>query len=171
MNSGIYKLVFTDKSVYIGKSVDMSKRWDQHLKALKKGTHTKRIQDAYNKYGTPKFEIICECHPHHIDILETYFINGYWSPKILNTTRPADVDALGISLIDELPEDTWDLSTFEYIQKWIENSIEVKRLEKLIRESKDATILSATIDSNKSLLKELQHIKNRGFFARLFNWY
>lgn len=171
MSSGIYKLTFSTDLIYIGKSVDMEKRWDQHLKALNKGTHTKRIQDAYNKYGTPKFEIICECHPHHIDILETYFINGFWSSKILNTTRPADVDALGISLIEDLPEETWDLSTFEYIQNWQDKAIEVKRLEKIIHESKDATILLATLDSNKALLKELQYIKNRGFFARLFNRY
>lgn len=171
MTSGIYKLTFNDKSVYIGKSVDVEKRWDQHLKALKKGTHTKRIQDTYNRYGTPKFEVICECHPHHIDILETYFINGYWSPKILNTTKPADVDALGIDLIDELPEEIWDLSTFEYIQNWQDKAIEVKRLEKLIHDSKDATVLLNTLENNNILKADIARILNRGLIARIFNWY
>lgn len=171
MSSGIYKLIFTDKSIYIGKSVDIEKRWEQHLKAMKKGTHTARIQDAYNSYGLPKLETIMECHPHHIDILETYFINGYWSDKILNTTRPADLEELGISLVDELPDMMWELSTFDYIQNWQSASAEVERLEKLVRDSRDTTILLSTVESNAALLKELERIKNRGFFARLFNWY
>lgn len=170
MSSGIYKLTFADKSIYIGKSVDMEKRWDQHLKAMRKGTHTSRIQEAYDSHGVPLFDIVIKCHPHHIDILETYFINGYWSPKILNSTRPADIDELGINLIEELPDEAWDLSTFEYIQQWQLALTKVDELKQIIKDSKNATTLSNLLDSNKILAKELDRLKNRGFFARLFNW-
>lgn len=170
MNSGIYKLTFPDGSIYIGKSVDIPKRWSQHTKALTKGTHTKRMQDVYNKYGTPKYEVIFECHPDHIDILETYFINRYWSDTILNTTKPADISDEGHRILEQCADFVWDMSTFEHIQKWSDALDTIEELERTVECSEDAQVLLKLEKMLAESKEEIRRLNNRGFFARLFNW-
>lgn len=169
MTSGIYKLTFPDGSIYIGKSVDIQKRWSQHNKALTKGTHTKRMQEVYNKFGPPKYEVIFECHPDHIDILETYFINKYWSGTILNSTRPADINDNGLKILSECAHYVWDLSTFEHIQRWSDTLDKVEELQDTIEASKDAILLITLEDKLASANKEINGLKNRGFWSRVFN--
>ncbi len=126
MSSGIYKISFGNL-FYIGKSADMEKRWLQHSKALKNNTHINKIQDAYNKFGDPKYSIVFECHPDHIDILEVYFINLLWDDKnILNTTRPRDLlDSEKVN-IEQHP---WNLSIFEILNR--QPPVKVSRIRKL----------------------------------------
>lgn len=171
MKSGIYTLTFSDGSVYVGKSVDIPKRWAQHTKAMQKGTHTSKIQDVYNKYGVPEYDVIFECHPDHIDILETYFINSYWDDKILNTTRPADIDDLGKEILHNFPDFVWDLSTFDHILKWNHFEGKYKESVAFIKKSKDASHLEFMSEQVEILTRELERMRSRGFFARLFNWY
>lgn len=170
MNSGIYKLTFADGSIYIGKSVDITKRWGQHTKAFNKGTHTKKLQDAFSLYGMPKFEVIFECHPHHIDILETYFINAYWSDSILNSTRPADIEEDGHDVLEQFPDFVWDMSTFEHLLTWNTVKNRLVELEDKIKNSHDAKYLDRLLEKNERLGNELTKLKNRGFWARVFNW-
>lgn len=75
---GIYKLTFngTDK-VYIGKSEDLAKREKEHLAHLRRGTHSIKMNEAYNKYGTPKLEILCECLEEELDEFEEETIEIY----------------------------------------------------------------------------------------------
>jgi len=51
MISGIYRLEFPSGNYYLGKSVDIEKRWKQHRTALLKGTHTKILQAEYTYTG------------------------------------------------------------------------------------------------------------------------
>lgn len=62
MTIGIYKLVFkgTDK-VYIGQSIDINRRFKEHLNDLKKNQSHGKLQEAYNVYGKPSLETILEC--------------------------------------------------------------------------------------------------------------
>ena len=51
--SGIYKITSTLKPerVYIGSSIDIPKRWKDHLRRLRKGDHNFKLQNHFNKYG------------------------------------------------------------------------------------------------------------------------
>lgn len=64
---GIYAITCTPNGrVYIGSSVNISKRWKYHRFALRKGTHDNRhMQNAWNKYGEESFtfSIVLACNP------------------------------------------------------------------------------------------------------------
>lgn len=74
MNSGIYSLTFSDGAQYVGKSINISRRWDEHKKSFLAGTAAKNIQERYNIYGMPVGKVEFECHGDHIDLMESYFI-------------------------------------------------------------------------------------------------
>ena len=88
MTSGIYLQEFKDGSIYIGKSTNMEKRRDQHIDSFFKGTAAAKLQHAFNIFGAPKFTILHEAHPDHLDLLESMYIDKYWGMKCLNTTIP-----------------------------------------------------------------------------------
>jgi hypothetical protein len=88
MTSGVYELKFANGHRYIGKSINIETRWKQHYDKFLKGTAARNMQDAYNRYGTPKGDILLECHPDHIDIMEAVYIARH-NPE-LNSDRPAD---------------------------------------------------------------------------------
>lgn len=57
MESGIYIIINSvDGKVYVGSAKNFKKRWNRHLKDLKKGTHSStKLQRAYNKYSVSDF--------------------------------------------------------------------------------------------------------------------
>lgn len=85
MTSGIYKMTFDDGSVYIGQSVDIDARWSQHIKDMKAGKHTKKVQAAYDSYGLPDFTIIGYVHEDHLDIIEGMMIKAHEREPLLNS--------------------------------------------------------------------------------------
>lgn len=68
MTCGIYKLDFkgTDK-VYIGQSVNIEKRYRQHVNILVTTKATAKLQDAYKVHGTPNYSILLECSIEELD--------------------------------------------------------------------------------------------------------
>ena len=78
---GIYKIQnkVTDK-IYIGKSVNIEKRWIQHRCHLNNNVHANDyLQKAWNKYGENgfNFSVLCECEESVLDEKEIYYINLY----------------------------------------------------------------------------------------------
>lgn len=75
---GIYLLKFTgtDK-VYIGKSMDITKRFISHKFNLRKGLGAKKLQEAYNIYGEPEIEIVQECLEEDLNKYEELLIAEY----------------------------------------------------------------------------------------------
>ena len=63
--SGIYKIVNTvNGKKYVGSAVDIMKRWNEHRRNLRQNKHhSKKLQNAWNKYGEKVFEfsVIEEC--------------------------------------------------------------------------------------------------------------
>lgn len=57
---GIYKIINKDNGkYYVGRTLNLDKRWYQHKKLLKKNNHfNKYLQSAWNKCGEDKFEFI-----------------------------------------------------------------------------------------------------------------
>lgn len=75
---GIYKITnIKNNKVYIGQSVNIEKRWREHIYAFRRGDHTNvYFQRAWNKYGEENFifEIIEECLIENLNDKESFYI-------------------------------------------------------------------------------------------------
>lgn len=78
MSTGIYKLTFngTDK-VYIGLSINIDVRYKQHLYNLENNYASKKLQSAYNLYGTPSIVVLEECEVSALSGKELEYISKY----------------------------------------------------------------------------------------------
>jgi group I intron endonuclease len=77
---GIYCIYFNelDNHYYIGCSTQLDIRIQNHLSALKRGTHTNyKLQQAYNKYGSPVVEVLEECKLCDMEIRERFYIQAF----------------------------------------------------------------------------------------------
>ena len=95
--SGVYKITnILNGKFYVGSSITMNERWQQHRKKLIKGEHhSSKLQNSWNKNGESVFEfsIIEECQPikeillsreqYWIDKLNACGPNGYNIAKIV----------------------------------------------------------------------------------------
>lgn len=88
MDSGIYQLTFANGDTYVGKSLHLTTRWQQHYDKLSKGTAAKNMMQAYyaSDHQYPKAHVILHCHPDVLDEYENLFINDVL--PTLNTQRP-----------------------------------------------------------------------------------
>ena len=89
---GIYMIQnLVNQKVYIGQSVDIYSRWDEHICALRGGYHAnKHLQRSWNKHKEYNFEfsIVEKCDENKLDEKEIYWItendsyyNGYNQTK------------------------------------------------------------------------------------------
>lgn len=78
MRKGIYALVFngTDK-VYIGQSINIEKRYTEHLRDLRDGTSSPKLLEAFKKYGKPSLEVLIECSTSELDYNEEELIKEF----------------------------------------------------------------------------------------------
>jgi group I intron endonuclease len=62
--------------MYIGSTVDPKLRWESHRICLRCGTHNKKLQEAWDKFGEDVFEfVIIE---ENIPILHQFIAEQYW---------------------------------------------------------------------------------------------
>ncbi len=170
MTSGIYKLIFSDGSFYIGKSNDIPKRWKQHRKSFEQGTHTKSMQAAYSRCGSPSYTIIRECHSDHIDIMENYYIGLHWnSDHILNSTKPVWYNDGEVDIILNSPPVVWEMSTFDHIWQWHKATLEIDVVDKKLKESKNAKKIQELHGLLDELSTKYAKLKHRGLLSRIFN--
>ena len=78
---GIYVITnVANLKVYVGQSIDIRRRWTEHLLTLKRGKHfNKHLQGAYAKYGKDSFifTIVEECERKQLDDRELFWINKF----------------------------------------------------------------------------------------------
>jgi group I intron endonuclease len=127
MSSGIYSLNFPSGKFYIGKSNNIERRWEEHAKKIYTGTAAKNVQMEFNKEGTYRANVLHYCHPDHLDILETYYINYYWGSNILNTTRPPSLTEDNYEVL--LKEGILQCSTFTIVKTLLEKNRKVLSLD------------------------------------------
>lgn len=85
MATGIYKLVFKDGTFYVGKALDLGKRYKEHCRDLLRGTHFNyKVQKAYDKNGIPDYSVILECLPTELNDFERKYID-------LNNTQQLNI--------------------------------------------------------------------------------
>lgn len=90
-NIGIYCIYFDQhpNEYYIGCSSNISTRKQNHLSALRRGSHVNaKLQNYFNKYGLPTFEVLTHCEVSELKDLEEYYISEFDSYKSgLNLTN------------------------------------------------------------------------------------
>ena len=81
MTSGIYAITHQPSGkIYIGSSVNIERRWGDHRKRLRAGTHHSRhLQSAWNKYGEPAFtfDLLLECDVSKLHSIEQVAITEF----------------------------------------------------------------------------------------------
>lgn len=80
--SGIYKIqsICKPERYYIGSSVNINKRWGEHLRELKKNKHhSGKLQNHFNKYRQSdlRFFILSGCDPMDLIQQEQFYIDSY----------------------------------------------------------------------------------------------
>lgn len=80
---GIYKIENTENGmVYIGKSDDIMRRWEQHIKSLENNSHANaRLQKDWNNYKINcfNFSILRTCDKSELSEYEQFYINKYFN--------------------------------------------------------------------------------------------
>jgi hypothetical protein len=72
---GIYKITFSNGHYYFGQAVDINRRFSQHKRELNRGNHSNsRLQNCFNKYGEPIYEVIEECSKEELSNIENKYL-------------------------------------------------------------------------------------------------
>ncbi len=161
MTSGVYLLTFSDGNNYVGKSINIERRWKEHGEKMEKGIAAKNMQQAFKRCGHAHAQILLKCHPDHIDIMESYYIC-----KLRPTLNSADTVAIShrdIQLFD-VNKHMLEFSTSDHIQLIADQQ---DRLNKL-----DNGYVDQLLDLNRILMQKLREANTRakpGFWASLFS--
>lgn len=166
MNSGIYRLTFSSGKFYIGKSIDITKRWQQHWDKFSKGKAALRMQAEYDLCGFPQREVVFSCHEDHIDIMETWIIDQMHQVSgndMLNATYAEpiqDPDRLklkrDISLLELSTPDHVDIictQREELVQQQLEVDVAVQKVQEY-RES--GILVPQEVLDQREYLSELE---------------
>jgi group I intron endonuclease len=77
--SGVYQILCKPTGkIYVGGTVNLRARWEQHRRCLRRGNHPNAyLQNAWNKYGEENFEfsILEFASPHHLLKVEQHWID------------------------------------------------------------------------------------------------
>ena len=69
--AGVYQLLFPDGSSYIGASSNITVRIQTHFSWLRKGNgQTAKLQEAFDRFGTPKHKTLIVCARKHLGLYE-----------------------------------------------------------------------------------------------------
>jgi hypothetical protein len=154
MTCGIYKLTFPSGRFYIGKSIDISKRWEQHANDMRSGKHTKKLQNEFNIYGTYTQEVLFECHQDHIDIMEESYIARLQPP--LNGTYPKD----RLDVIADTELGTFlsymNIGTLQHIEQLHNTKNKVVELETSIKKQESLVAKLSTKRTKEELAADIK---------------
>ena len=180
MISGIYQLVFNNKSVYIGQAQDVPARWRQHVDKFKRGTAAQKMQAAYDNYGMPEFFLILECHKDYLDIMEAYYINiNKQYNGCLNTSVPK-FDA-NINYERLINHNLLKHSSVDMINEAVRLTQQNSELKEQQSYEYAKAVLAEGKDKNEQLVKDyserlaraqdtLNRLNRRGLLQRIFNY-
>lgn len=147
--SGVYCICnIMNGKMYIGESIDIYRRWHEHVQDLRDGIHNNiRLQRSWNKYGEHnfKFSIIEECKEENLTDREKYWIKFYDSFKNgYNQTEGGD-GCFGYKHNDEVKEKMKKIKSEQFQ--------DVKNREKLSKAHEFESLPIYQIDFNGNIIK------------------
>jgi group I intron endonuclease len=79
---GIYKITNPENKIYVGKSINIKKRWIGYKNLFCE--QQPLLYESFKKHGVEnhKFEVLCECEKSQLNVLEIYYIKYYNSFNI-----------------------------------------------------------------------------------------
>ncbi len=107
MTCGIYSITNARNGKrYVGSAKSISKRWQEHLKHLRGGTHPSRhLMNAWQKYGEKvfRFEILATCEPEELLQLEQFWIDAFQAADRRHgyNSSPTAGNSLGVKFSPE----------------------------------------------------------------------
>lgn len=102
MNSGIYKLQWSQGYFYYGQSQNLLLRRNSHLSRLKKGTHKNQfMQRLFFKYGLPSFVIVDICPVELLNNKEQLYLDKHFGDRSCCNVSPNSENRRGIKTSDE----------------------------------------------------------------------
>lgn len=76
MTIGIYRLNFSSGAFYVGQSVNIESRYQQHCRRLRVSIKSnQKMLEEYKSSGLPAFEILKECSIEELSVQEAYYID------------------------------------------------------------------------------------------------
>jgi group I intron endonuclease len=103
---GIYRLNWPESGYfYIGQSIDINHRFARHKEGLIRNCHKNaKVQNVYNKYGMPLFEIIEECTYDKLNEREQFYIDSFFGQKECCNLNPNAISTKGYKYSQETIE-------------------------------------------------------------------
>lgn len=93
MLSGIYALSFSGVQRYLGSSIDIHRRYKQHLNLLKRRAHrNSKLQNCYNKHGKPALviiEVLEDATEKEVQALEQSYLDALNFSEFCNLSKEA----------------------------------------------------------------------------------
>jgi group I intron endonuclease len=113
---GIYKLNWLESGYfYIGQSIDINHRFARHKEGLIRNNHkNSKVQNVYNKYGMPLFEIIELCEYDKLNEREQYYIDLFFQDKKCCNLNPNAISTKGYKYSKETIERVKELRKHMY---------------------------------------------------------
>lgn len=134
MKCGIYKIIIGDE-FYIGSSIDIDQRWNNHIKACNNNRCNKKMSAAFQKNPSLEFEIIEECAKDVIFEREQFYIDTLKPP--LNIA-PIAGKAPGYSKECRLKDPFGEIHKFESLKHaCMEHNLCIGSLSDLLNGNKD----------------------------------
>lgn len=99
MRSGIYAILnLINGKCYVGSAVNIQRRWRKHAECMQTKTHSRKLQNALNKYGVGNFKFLTleHCAEELLLEREQYWIDGLDSYKNGYNTREKAASNLGL---------------------------------------------------------------------------
>lgn len=165
MKTGIYCLTFKDGSKYIGKSIDLERRWQEHAESMRLGKAARPIQVAYEKHGYPSAAVVMECHSDHIDLMETYYI-GKVQPS-LNTMGGIYVEGSDLEILEK-HSSLLEYSTAQHIAEIVTAKNRLKEAAEVFTNEvstwkKKATEVEKFLDEKSPAWKKLKELEDENY--------
>jgi hypothetical protein len=161
MTTGIYQLKFKSGKSYYGQALDIKSRFGDHIKAMKAGTASRKMQAEYDSFGEPELEVVIKCHPAYLTHIEDYIIYYNYGPNCLNTNKPRHAPAaIGDEFLEKYVTSSPSVMADKIVDlenRFNSSTTYIKNLKKLLdtaEKARDQETLKADVD--KLVLKERQ---------------
>lgn len=173
MKTGIYSFTFSDGSQFVGRGLDLDKTWRTHLQDLKIGVASRNLQLAYNKLGTPRVQVLQECHSDHLEILESYYV--CLLQPTLNDVGSVKIDDPNLHILQTNSE-LLKLSTVELLNHIVDMNSEIQSLlnSDLVKNLNEANFalvnLADRLTEAETLADAYKEELHRKWWKRIFKW-